>query len=132
MAEIPVADPGAGYGASDERPMGVTILAVLQILGGAIVLFLGGVLGLLAAALLPPAFAAFALIFAAFAVILGLISLVVGYGLWGLKSWAWTWAMIVNVLNIITALLGGNYIGLVIPIIIVLYLNSPDIKRRFR
>ena len=128
MAEIPIADSGTGYGASTERPLGVTILAILQILGGLMMLVLGALATL--AGLL---FILFAIVGVAMA-ILGLLGLVVGFGLWGLKSWAWTWAMIVNILTIIFGLfnLASNFVSIVISLIIVIYLNQPDIKRRFR
>ncbi|UCE09651.1 MAG: hypothetical protein JSW61_11845 [Candidatus Thorarchaeota archaeon] len=127
MAEIPVADPGAGYGVSDERPLGVTILALLQFLGGAFML-VTGILATLAGML----FILLA-VFGMIMVILGFISLIVGWGLWSLKSWAWTWAIIVNILNIIVGIIPPlDYVSLAIAIIIVLYLNQPDIKRRFR
>lgn len=128
MAEIPIADPGPGYGASTERPLGVTILAILQILGGLMMLVLGALATL--AGLL---FILFAIVGVAM-VILGFLGLIVGFGLWGLKSWAWTWAMIVNILTIILGLfdLASNFVSIVISLIIVIYLNQPDIKRRFR
>ena len=128
MAEIPIADPGPGYGASTERPLGVTILAILQILGGFFMLITGAL-----AALAGLLFIIFAIIGVAM-MILGLIGLVVGFGLWGLKSWAWTWAMIVNILSIIFGLfnLQANFVSIVISLIIIIYLNQPDIKRRFR
>ncbi|MGY5873884.1 MAG: hypothetical protein RTV72_16675 [Candidatus Thorarchaeota archaeon] len=128
MAEIPIADSGTGYGASTERPLGVTILAILQILGGLMMLVLGALATL--AGLL---FILFAIVGVAMA-ILGLLGLVVGFGLWGLKSWAWTWAMIVNILTIIFGLfnLASNFVSIIISLIIVIYLNQPDIKRRFR
>jgi uncharacterized membrane protein HdeD (DUF308 family) len=128
MAEIPVADPGMGYGVSDERPLGVTILAILQILGGLVMLVVGALATL--AGLLFILFAIVGIVM----VILGLLGLVVGFGLWGLKSWAWMWAMIVNILSIIFGLfnLQANFVSIVISLIIIIYLNQPDIKRRFR
>ena len=128
MAEIPIADSGPGYGASTERPLGVTILAVLQILGGLMMLVLGALATL--AGLLFILFAIVGVVM----VILGILGLIVGFGLWGLKSWAWTWAMIVNILGIIFGLfdIWNNIISIVISLIIIIYLNQPDIKRRFR
>ena len=126
MAEIPVADPGAGYGAGDERPLGVTILAILQILGG-ILMLLGGMLGMIIILVFP----ILGIIFVVMLVI-GIIELFVGYGLWGMKSWAWTWAMVINILNIILYIIQLDIVGLIIPLIIVIYLNQPDIKSRFR
>lgn len=126
MAEIPVADPGAGYGAGGERPLGVTILAILQMLGGIIAL-IGGIGGIALMYFLP-----LLGILGAVLLIVGLIELFVGYGLWGMKSWAWTWAMIINILNIILSIVQFDIVGLIIPLIIVIYLNQPDIKSRFR
>ena len=128
LAEIPMADSGTGYGASSERPLGVTILAILQILGGLLMLAAGAlatITGLL--------FILFAIVGVAM-MILGFLGVIVGFGLWGLKSWAWMWAMIVNILNIIIGLfnLQDNLVSIVIALIIIIYLNQPDIKRRFR
>ena len=128
MAEIPIADSVTGYGASTERPLGVTILAILQILGGLLMLVAGALASLAGI---------FIILFVAVGVamlILGLLGVVVGFGLWGLKSWAWTWAMIVNILSIIFGLFnfGANFVSIVISLIIVIYLNQPDIKSRFR
>ncbi|TFG29921.1 hypothetical protein EU528_08955 [Candidatus Thorarchaeota archaeon] len=129
MAEIPT--PSTGYSASSgERPLGVTILALLQMIGGVIGIF-GGATSMLAAMLLGPLGLLFVII-GAVLLIMGLLGLIVGWGLWGLKSWAWMWAMIVNIINIILAIVQLNIISLIIPLIIVLYLNQSDIKSRFR
>ena len=65
-------------------------------------------------------------------VILGLICLYIGMGLWNLKSWAWTWAMIANILSIVLNIVSFSIPGIIIPLIIVIYLNTPDIKSRFK
>lgn len=129
MAEIPT--PTTGYSAaSGDRPLGVTILAILQILGGILSIFAG-----LASIALAPMFPGMELLFmaiGALVLVLGFLALIVGWGLYTMKSWAWMLAMILNILNIILAVVQGNYIGIIIPLIIVLYLNQADIKSRFR
>ena len=124
MAEIPT--PTTGYSApSGDRPLGVTILAILQLLGGIISVF-GG----LAIVMIFPVI--FTLILGAILLIVGLVGLIVGWGLYTMKSWAWMLAMILNIINIILGIINFDLISLIIPVIIVIYLNQPDIKSRFR
>jgi len=112
-----------------DRPLGVTVLAILQLLG-AIVLIGVGSLAVLAAILLDPLF----LLLAAIPLIIGIIDLILFWGLWTLKSWAWIWTIVVNLLTIITSIFDpvGNIIQLAISLIIVVYLFSPGIKSHFR
>jgi hypothetical protein len=113
------------------RPTGVTILAILQLLGALVLLFVG-VLALMAF-MVVPIFSIFAIL-ALFPLIFGIIGLILFYGLWNLKSWAWIWTIVVNLLTIITSILDpiGNIIQLAISLIIVVYLFSPGIKSQFR
>ncbi len=124
MAEIPT--PTTGYSSpSGDRPLGVTILAILQLLGGVISIF-GG----LAIVMIFPVI--FTLIIGAILLIVGLLGLIVGWGLYTMKSWAWMLAMILNIINIIIAIINFDIVSLIIPVIIVVYLNQADIKSRFR
>ena len=111
------------------RPTGVTILAILQLLG-AIVLIAVGSLAVMAALLLAPLF----LLLGAFPLIFGIIGIILFYGLWNMKSWAWLWTIIVNLLTIITSLFDvwNSLIQIIISLIIVIYLFTPDIKSQFR
>ena len=128
MAEIPT--PTTGYSApSGDRPLGVTILAILQLLGGILGIFSG--FGIVMLAMLTPSLIFF-LIIGAVLLITGLLGLIVGWGLYTMKSWAWMLAMILNIINIIIAVISFDIISLIIPVIIVLYLNQADIKSRFR
>ncbi len=129
MAEIPT--PTAGYSApSGERPMGVTILAILQIVGGVLGLVLG-IMALMVASLLG-IFGFLLVIVAGVATLFAVLGLIVGWGLWSLKSWAWMFALIINIINLVLALLQFDIISMIIPLIIVIYLQQGEIKSTFR
>ena len=129
IAEIPT--PTAGYSApSGDRPLGVTILAVLEIVVGALGLF-GGIMLLMVGAVIP-FLGAFAAILGLIVTFLALIDLIVGWGLWTLKSWAWMVALIVNIINLILNAVQLNFLGAIINLIIIIYLQQGDIKSRFR
>lgn len=127
IAEIPT--PTAGYSApSGERPLGVTILALLEIIVGALGLF-GAITVITFGSIL---FGAFGLILGVIVLFLALIDLIVGWGLWTLKSWAWMVALIVNIINLILNAVQLNFLGAIINLIIIIYLQQGDIKSRFR
>ncbi len=129
IAEIPT--PTAGYSApSGERPLGVTILAVLEIIVGALGLF--GAVSLIMVGAMIPWLGAFAMILGVVVLFLALIDLIVGWGLWSLKSWAWMVALIVNIINLILNAVQFNWLGAIINLIIIIYLQQGDIKSRFR
>jgi hypothetical protein len=70
---------------------------------------------------------------------LGVLWILVGLGLWSLQSWAWMFAMIVAGLAVFEAFLymiqyPGSGIGIgmmILPGIILLYLNSGEVKEAF-
>ena len=129
MAEIPT--PTTGYSApSGERPLGVTILAILEILGG-ILSIIGG-FGLVTLAMLMGPLGFLFMIVGGLTLLLGIIALIIGWGLWSLKSWAWMAALIINLINLILNILSGGYLSAVINLIIIIYLQQGDIKSRFR
>ncbi|MHA2356466.1 MAG: hypothetical protein ACXADC_14915 [Candidatus Thorarchaeota archaeon] len=126
MAEIPVSQPD--FGGTNERPMGVTIIALLQIIssvimlgGGYLLVFVGAGLG----------FFGLGLLFRGVFLIVGAIGFIIGWGLWTLKSWAWMIAFILNLVVVIIALIGFDIISLIIPLIIVIYLNQGEVKAAF-
>jgi len=134
---------------ANSRPTGVTILAVLQIIGGILSLIFG-VSSLLFGGLMVASDAAantgaeidpgpILLVAGLVAIVSGLIGLIAGYGLFTLKGWGWTLALVFSVLNIIRSLLGmfqgGNVVGAIIGIVIsgliIYYLMTPTVKRAF-
>ena len=106
-----------------KRPLGVTIIAVLMIIGG-IVSIISGILMLL-------------LGIGIFLVILGIASLVVARGLLKAKSWAWTLTVIISIISIILSIVAiatgrfDSVISLILYGIILYYLYRPDVKAFF-
>jgi hypothetical protein len=122
MTEIPM--PGdAMTPPSGERPLGVMILAVLNWLQALLIIGLGVILFAI------PFFGA---VLGVIAILIGLFFFYIGLGLWNMRGWAWMWAMLLNIVGAIINLFGAGWIGLVVNIIIILYLNAPDIRRVFR
>ena len=109
----------------NNRPLGVTIIAILAILGG-----IGSLVGGIALVAIIP-FLGAALI------IIGLAYFGVAYGLWQGLKWAWIITLIVTVIAFISGLgsiIVGN-VGAVIPVIIngiiIYYLFQPNVKAYF-
>ncbi|MHA1246696.1 MAG: hypothetical protein ACTSPE_05160 [Candidatus Thorarchaeota archaeon] len=122
MAEIPLVE---GTSSPTDRPFGITLLALLHFVSG-----LFGLAGGVGVMILLPNI--LGVVLGGVLFVLGLFTFVVGWGLWNLMSWAWIWSMIVNILTIIINLVSSNWIGIIIPLIIVIYLNQNEIKSRFR
>ncbi|MBD3404751.1 MAG: hypothetical protein GF411_01290 [Candidatus Lokiarchaeota archaeon] len=120
MSEIPM--PSDSYDETDERPFGITILGFLQILAG---------LFMIAVGLLILIIPIFGWIVGPVLLILGFLSFYVGKGLWGLEEWAWMWSFIINILSILFGIVGQNWGGVIISLIIVIYLNTEDVKSKF-
>ena len=111
------------------RPLGVTIIAILQLLG-ALVGLLGFALSLVVLMLLP----LFGLIFAVITGVIALVGFILFYGLWTLKGWAWILTLLFNIFDILLYILQGTYmsISMIISVIIVLYLLVPSTRAAFK
>ncbi|TLZ85607.1 MAG: hypothetical protein E6K05_01045 [Methanobacteriota archaeon] len=108
-----------------KRPIGVAIIAVLsflaglvEVLGGAALLGLAAIGATVGAGFL----AAFAGIIGVVLLLVGLVTLAVAIGLWRMRTWAWWIAIIVNIISVVISLGTLNYVGLVFPLIILIYL----------
>lgn len=121
------------------KPTGVLLLAVLQLIAALLYIAAGGILVM--AALELGGFFAILVAFPALIIfIVGIIGLILFYGLYTLKGWAWFWALIINLLGIVGGVLRyetllTDYLGLggfVVSLIVVIYLLLPSTKAHFR
>ena len=140
------------------RPTGVTILAVLQIIAAIILLI--GALGMFVVSavsgieevkdaigeeapdwVVENATVFFGVLGGVF-LILALVGFVLGYGYLKGIGWAWTLGIIFAVLSIISEIINpiidrsvdtfiGSIIGIIIPLIIIYYLTRPHVKAFF-
>jgi hypothetical protein len=129
-----------------QRPRSVIILAALQILQGlgllgygiSLVVEKGWVLSAAAIAVQYMPFAWFEGISSGVVLIcLALFTLLIAIALLRLKSWAWMAAIAIQGLGLLAALIDyirhrPNFIGMLLGIILVLYLNHREIQEVFR
>jgi uncharacterized membrane protein (DUF2068 family) len=106
------------------RPLGVTIIAILLIIAGVISL-VGGLILLIVLV---------GFIFLA----LGIAYLVMAYGLWKGKGWAWSISLILAGIGIIMGIvyiiqdnLAGGIVSIIINGVIIYYLFRPNVKAFF-
>jgi uncharacterized membrane protein HdeD (DUF308 family) len=106
-----------------QRPLGVTIVAILTAIGGLI--FLGSGLALLIVGI------------GVILLALGIAYLVMAYGLWNGRGWAWTITLILSVIGIVVAIasiVAGNVsaiISIIIHAVVIYYLYRPTVKAFF-
>lgn len=116
-----------------ERPFGVTILAILTAINGLVSFGLAAFVGILST--LTGLFAIIAMVVSVVAVIFGLIYLLLAWGLWNGKGWAWTITLILTILSLlsslITVMLGIGIVSLIIAALILYYLTRPHVKAFF-
>jgi uncharacterized membrane protein HdeD (DUF308 family) len=106
------------------RPLGVTIIAILLAIAG-IISFVSGLVLLIIL---------IGIVFLA----LGIAYFVMAYGLWKGRSWAWTISLILSGIGIVMGIvyiiqdpLGGGIINLIINGVIIYYLTRPNVKAFF-
>ena len=122
------------------RPLGITIIAILLFIS-AVIEILGGLSSVMGA---PPTGTLSDVLLGWFPLILGIIELVLAWGLWTLKSWAYWATLLAEIVIILVHFFG--FLGLprthsvlavisggVISILIVLYLLiDRNVRRAFR
>lgn len=132
------------------RPIGVTILTILQVISGIGDIGLGILLifayvvstalvggGFLATALLLLGFVAFGL---------GILSFALAYGLWAGKGWAWGLSivgaiigLILGVLSLVSSLVSGGlileeivgFVPIILYLLMIVYLNTRNVRAFF-
>jgi len=135
---------------SAKRPTGVAIIAILNIIGGVVMLFVG-IAAVAVGSLFPsvleqgtemsalPAGVAGALGvgIGGIAIALGIFSFIVAYGLWTGKGWAWTLTVVLQIISIVmnaVSIVSGNpggIISIIISGIILYYVYRPHVKAYF-
>jgi uncharacterized membrane protein (DUF2068 family) len=130
------------------RPIGVTILAVLQLIFSGLTLLIGlGVFAFkdlivekLAQNPSLPQEPGLIASFGGVLIVYGLIGLLLGYGLFTLKGWAWITTLVFQALGVLSNLFslvsrqgspGGAVLSIVISAVIIYYLLRPEVKRAF-
>src|SRR5437762_13688505 len=118
------------------RPTGVTIIAVLALIGGVL-----GILGSLLLILVSAATLSGGLfIYAILTLILSVGELAFGIGAWSLRPWACTLGVAIEIVSVVLSILavilgwgtiGGVIISIIIAAIILYYLLTPPIKAAF-
>jgi uncharacterized membrane protein (DUF2068 family) len=105
------------------RPLGVTVIAILTVIGGIIFLASGLVLLIIGIGIILLA--------------LGIAYLVMAYGLWKGRRWAWTITLIVSAIGIIVGIVSiifdnlGGIITIIINAVVIYYLYRPNVKAFF-
>ena len=111
-----------------ERPLGITIICVIGFIGAIFGLVAGvSMLGLVGTTLgafgtetgLPVTFLG---ILGGVALIISLINFVVLYWVWKMKRIGWLAAMILYIISMVLSLVQMNFMNMVIPAIIIIYL----------
>jgi hypothetical protein len=129
----------AGAPSRSARPMGVTILAVLEgigalfeLLGGAALLGVGSLMGRYGG-MVGSGLHVFLAAIGVILLLVGLATLFVSWGFWTGATWAWSVGMIFALfgalLHFIT--LPGSLVSLAINVIVLVYLFQPNVKRYF-
>jgi len=135
----------------NERPAGITLtaalflaLGVLSLLWGGLVLGIGGLTALfgnLFGAQNMTSFGQTSAWSGYFGIITAIVQIVVGFGLIGMKKWAWVLSLVglalTVVLGVIGMFAGGTFgficgsLGLIFPVLILVYLLTKNTRNAF-
>jgi hypothetical protein len=112
------------------RPFGVTLLAILAIVVG--------VIGIISA---PPLLAAgtHGIGLGVIALVLGVLNIAFGVGALSLRPWAWALGIVLEIVALITAVIGmiqnqsvwSEFISLIVAVVILYYLMTPAVRAAF-
>lgn len=116
-----------------QKPTGVIIIALLQLISSLVAIGLGALV--LAVTLALPLLG---MLLALIPLIIGIIGLILFWGLWTLKGWAWFWTLFFNFVAVLLGLLSfdladmGFLLSFGLNLIIVIYLLIPSTRAAFR
>ena len=114
------------------KPTGVIIIALLQLISSLVAIGLG-LLVIAITLALPILF----MILALLPLIIGIIGLILFWGLWTLKGWAWFWTLFFNFIAVLLGLMSFSFSATFLlqwglNLIIVIYLLLPSTRAAFR
>ena len=121
-----------------KRPFGITVIAILALLGGLFGLC-WPILILTGSAFLGPVFGTIGLIAGIFLIVGPVLQLVFAFGALNLRPWAWYLGLIstgITVFGVIINLFDGDSLGSaiwgsIVPVIIFIYLMTPNVRQAF-
>ncbi len=115
------------------RPVLLSVFAVLQILGGIVAAAIGAFVILGGAVTVPIALPASLTVVVAGGISLavGLLMVLVGVALFSGKKWGWWFSVIMTALALIFSLISQNWLGVAFEAIVLLYLNTKNTKGWF-
>jgi hypothetical protein len=108
---------------SKHRPLGVTIIAILNLIVGIIGIAVGIPLLIVGVGIV--------------LIVIGIASIVMAYGLWKGKGWAWIITLILSGIGIISGIVSiargqyGAVAEIIIYAVIIYYLYRPNVKAFF-
>lgn len=127
------------------RPILISIIAIVSIINGIIQIFLALGFGLSSMSTTVQQSVTVSVagvqLMSAILFITGLFSIIYGLGMWRLRAWSWWLAVIVNLFNLLHQLwfvFNGNgsvsidhWVSLIVAIVLLAYLNSKHVKSAF-
>jgi hypothetical protein len=125
------------------RPIGVTILAALEVVIGLVMVFEGSGLALLGALAgmftqgLSDLLGALSSILGGVLIAIGILSLFTAFGVWAGKGWAWTVSLVLAVLGLLFGLvimIGSavlEIVWIIVFAIMIYYLYRPNVRSFF-
>lgn len=130
-----------------DRPLGVTILSILNAVGGMIFIFAGLsvfiygdfyvkiVMSQLPHRMLISPYELMLMMkyIAVMSIVGGILGIVIGFGLWIGATWAWWMYMVILILNLISAILTlpRSILGLAIILVVMYYMTRPHVREYF-
>ncbi|MFW9800118.1 MAG: hypothetical protein ACFFD9_06770 [Candidatus Thorarchaeota archaeon] len=116
------------------KPTGVLILAIIELIFALSWIAVGALLLMAGTGTLLDILLMF---MAFFPLLIGVIGLILFYGIWTTKGWAWMWTLIIGLLGIVAGLTASNIfdlmnlLGLGLSVILVIYLLMPGVRSHF-
>ena len=124
----------------NQRPTGVTILAILAFIGGALSILAGLTLLGLGGFLAGAGYGGLAFLFGIYALVWGALALWIGWGFWQLRPSAWRWGVILMTIGVIITLVQillsyseavSGIISIAIDLAVIYYLTTPAVRAAF-